>query len=325
MTAPAQDPTQEHPGAPPPPVRRDELNVFQRMLRSRTDYVYVLPAIILMAIIIAYPIFYTVRLSFYSTPKSLAMDQKIWVGLDNYRKVLEWEQFHNTTVQTMVWTVVSTTGALLLGLGTALVVARNFRLRGISRGILMVPWVVSAVAAAYVWRWILHSDLGLLSAILMRVGIISEPIVFLDDPNRAMWAIILVNIWKEFPFAMIMLLAGLQTVPDQLYRAALVDGAGTVNRFLHVTLPHLRSVTIVTGLLLILQNLNSFTLVWLMTSGGPVHSTDIWIVDIYVLAFQKINFGVASAYSVILFLVMMSFGWFYVRALSGGSSERRAA
>jgi len=313
------------PTAPAPAPRRKEPNLAQRIWRSRADYLYVMPAIIVLAIIVAYPVFYTVRLSFYTTPKTWPKTEKVWNGLENYAKVLNWQQFQNTTVQTIVWTVVSTTAATLLGLGVALVVARNFKLRSLSRGILMVPWVISAVAAAYVWRWILHSDLGLFSAILMRIGVISEPIVILDDPDRALWALILVNVWKEFPFAMIMLLAGLQTVPEQLYRAALVDGAGTVNRFIHVTLPHLRPVTIVTVLLLVLQNLNSFTLVWLMTAGGPVHSTDIWIVDIYVLAFQKLNFGVASAYSVILFLVMMSFGWFYVRALSGNTKERKAA
>ena len=124
---------------------------------------------------------------------------------------------------------------------------------------------------------------------------------------------------------MIMLLAGLQGVPDQLHRAARVDGAGTWARFWHITMPHLKGVSIVTILLLLLTNLNSFTLVWIMTGGGPAGSTDIWITQIYQLAFGRTRFGVASAYSVILFLVMMSLGYFYVKALTRGDDRNGRA
>ncbi|MGG5820260.1 carbohydrate ABC transporter permease [Falsiroseomonas sp. HW251] len=130
-------------------------------------------------------------------------------------------------------------------------------------------------------------------------------------------ALIAVNVWKEFPFAMIMMLAGLQTVPDQLHRAAMVDGAGPWQRFWHVTVPHLRSVTVVTVLLLLVANLNSFTIPFIMTGGGPAGASEIWITHIYQIAFGRIRFGLASAYSVILFMVMMTLGWFYVRALTG--------
>jgi multiple sugar transport system permease protein len=123
---------------------------------------------------------------------------------------------------------------------------------------------------------------------------------------------------------MIMMLAGLQTVPEQLHRAAIVDGAGPWDRFWHVTLPHLRGVTTVTLLLLLVANLNSFIIPWIMTAGGPVGASDLWITAIYSLAFERIRFGVASAYSVIVFIVMMVMGYFYVRALTRSSSRRRA-
>jgi multiple sugar transport system permease protein len=134
-------------------------------------------------------------------------------------------------------------------------------------------------------------------------------------------SLIVANVWKEFPFAMIMMLAGLQTVPEQLLKAARVDGANAWQRFLHVTVPHLRSVILVTTILLFVANLNSFVLVWIMTGGGPAGASQIWITQVYTLAFQALQYGRASAYSVILFIVMLGFGYFYVKALTGPKRE----
>lgn len=295
------------------------------MVRHWADYLYILPALGVMLVVIAYPVFYTVRLSFYSTPANLAMDDKIWVGLDNYKRILQSQSFRDVTSNTIEWTLISTFFAFIIGLGAALVIQREFRGRSIVRGLLLIPWVISYVSAAYIWKWLYNSDYGLINNFLIRVHLIDENINILDNIHRAMPALIIANIWKEFPFAMIMLLAGLQSVPDQLHRAALVDGAGTWARFWHVTMPQLKSVSVITLLLLLLTNLNSFTLVWIMTGGGPAGATDIWITQIYQLAFGRTRFGVASAYSVILFLVMMSVGYFYVKALTGRDDGREIA
>ncbi|MCC6674415.1 MAG: sugar ABC transporter permease [Thermomicrobiales bacterium] len=293
--------------------------------RQWNDYLYVLPALAIMLVVIAYPIFYTVRLSFYSTPPNLAMADKVWVGLDNYRRILSSDSFRSVTWNTLEWTIFSTLFAYLIGLGAALVIQREFPGRSIVRGLLLIPWVISYVSAAYIWKWLYHSDYGLINDTLVRLNIIEHNINILDNIHRALPALIIANIWKEFPFAMIMLLAGLQGVPDQLHRAALVDGAGPWARFWHITMPQLKSVSVITILLLTLTNLNSFTLVWIMTGGGPAGSTDIWITQIYQLAFGRTRFGVASAYSVILFLVMLSLGYFYVKALTRGDRQREGA
>lgn len=269
-----------------------------RFFRSRYDYLYVLPALGVMLLVIAYPIYYTIHLSFFSTPPSLAMADKVFAGFDNYIRVLQSSSFHETTINTLEWTFYSTFFAVVLGFGAALVLNRAFYGRAVLRGILLIPFVISAVAASYIWRWIYHSDFGVLGALIV------------------------VNIWKEFPFAMIMILAGLQTVPEQLLRAAQVDGASTLQRFLHVTLPHLKGVLTVTVLLLFVANLNHFTIPWIMTGGGPAGASDIWITQIYQIAFGRIRFGIASAYSVILFLVMVVIGYFYVRALSSNDERR---
>jgi multiple sugar transport system permease protein len=159
---------------------------------------------------------------------------------------------------------------------------------------------------------------------LNELNITDRNIIFLDSVKWVMPSLIVANVWKEFPFAMIMLLAGLQTVPEGLHRAAMVDGASTWHRFWHVTMPHLKSVTLITVLLLAVQNLNSFTTVFIMTGGGPANASQLWVTDIYRIAFNRTNFDVASAYSVILFGVMAILGYFYVRALTRGDGRRRA-
>jgi multiple sugar transport system permease protein len=305
-----------------PSSPRKNPNFFQRLGRSWADYLYILPALGVMILVIGYPIYYTVYLSFFNTPPSLAMADKIWVGLDNYERILKAESFRDVTWNTFYWTVFSTFFAFLLGLGAALMLNREFIGRGFLRGVLLIPWVISAVAAAYVWRWMLHSDYGVIGAITVELGITDEPVVFLDNINRVLPSLIVVNVWKEFPFAMIMLLAGLQTVPEQLHRAAMVDGAGVWERFWHITVPHLKGVTIITVLLLVVANLNSFTLPFIMTGGGPAGASELWITDVYQIAFGRTRYGLASAYSVILFIVMMTLGYFYVRALTRGDARR---
>jgi multiple sugar transport system permease protein len=310
--------TQTTASARPPRARE---GLLRRIYRHRHDYLYVAPALGVMLLVIAYPIYDTIYLSFFNTPPNLALDDKIFIGIDNYTRILGLDTFHEATWNTLVWTFFSTFFAFVLGFGAALALNREFRGRGIMRGILLIPYVISAVAASYVWRWLYHSDFGVIGAISVALGITKEPINFLDNTEIVMASLIVVNVWKEFPFAMIMMLAGLQTVPDQLLRAAQVDGAGTWHRFWHITVPHLKGVTLVTVLLLLVANLNSFTIPYIMTGGGPAGASEIWITHIYQLAFGRIRFGLASAYSVILFIVMMCMGYFYVRALTQGDDK----
>jgi multiple sugar transport system permease protein len=298
------------------PVTRRGDSVFARMTRCQADYLYVLPALLVMVLVIGYPVYYTIYLSFFDTPPSLAMSRKVFIGLGNYARLLGSESFWSATWNTLVWTIFSTLFAFVLGLVAALALDRAFFGRGFLRGVLLVPYVISAVPAAYIWRWLYHSDYGVISALATATGVVDHPINFLDNVDTVLPSLIVVNVWKEFPFAMIMILAGLQTVPEQLHRAALVDGAGAFARFWHITLPHLKGVIVVTILLTLVQNLNSFTIPFIMTGGGPAGASDLWITQIYQLAFGRIRFGLASAYSVILFVVMMGLGYFYVHALT---------
>lgn len=269
-----------------------------------------------MLLVIGYPICYTIYLSFFETPPSLAISQNVFVGLGNYARVLASDSFHQTTVNTAIWTVFSTFFSFILGFGAALALNRQFRGRGLVCGLLLIPYVISAVTASYVWIWVYNSDYGVIGAIATALSISHQPINILDNTTTVLPALIVVNVWKEFPFAMIMMLAGLQTVPDQLHRAAMVDGAGPWDCFWHITMPHVKMVATVTVLLTMVVNLNSFIIPYIMTGGGPAGASDIWITQVYQIAFGEIHFGVASAYSVILFIIMAALGYFYIRALT---------
>ena len=245
--------------------------------------------------------------------------------MDNYTAILTSDVFWRVTLNTVIWTLASTLIAFVLGFALALALHRDFFGRGMLRAIFIIPWVISAVAASYIWKWIYHSDFGIIGAVLVHSGLADRPPNFIDSVSTVLPSLIVVNIWREFPFAMIMLMAGLQTVPEQLLRAAQVDGASAWQRFWHVTFPHLRGVSTVTILLLAVANFNSFIIPWIMTGGGPSNASHIWITHIYELAFGRQRWGVASAYSVLLFFILMTLGYFYVRALSAANERRPEA
>lgn len=244
-----------------------------------------------MLIVIAYPIYYTIELSFFNTPPGLQLRDKTFIGLGNYTAILTSPVFWTVTSNTLIWTLGSTFISFVLGFASALALHRDFVGRGILRAVLIIPWVISAVAASYIWKWIYHSDFGIIGAVLVGLGLADRPPNFIDSVSTVLPSLIVVNIWREFPFAMIMMMAGLQTVPDQLLRAAKVDGANAWQRFWHVTFPHLRNVSTVTILLLAVANFNSFIIPWIMTGGGPSNASHIWITHIYELAFGRQRWG----------------------------------
>jgi multiple sugar transport system permease protein len=318
MTTLAGDAGAPRRGIPPRP------SIVRQMWINRADYLYVLPAIVVMLIVIAYPIYYTIELSFFKTPPGLQLRDKIFIGTDNYTAILSSDVFWRVTLNTTIWTLASTAIAFVLGYGAALALHRDFAGRAVLRAILIIPWVISAVAASYIWKWMYHSDFGVIGQVLVQFGFTDRQPNFIDNVHTVLPSLIVVNIWREFPFAMIMIMAGLQTVPEQLLRAAKVDGASTWQRFWHVTFPHLRGVSTVTILLLAVANFNSFIIPWIMTGGGPSNASHIWITHIYELAFGRQRWGVAAAYSVLLFVILMALGYFYVQALSGNEKEQGA-
>ncbi|TIV72227.1 MAG: sugar ABC transporter permease, partial [Mesorhizobium sp.] len=148
-------------------LQPDRPGALRNIWEHRADYAYVLPAIVVMLIVIAYPIYYTIELSFFTTPPGLQLRDKIFVGLDNYKAILTSEVFWKVTWNTLVWTFGSTFVSFVLGFATALALHREFIGRGVLRAVLIIPWVISAVAASYIWKWIYHSDFGIVGAVLV--------------------------------------------------------------------------------------------------------------------------------------------------------------
>ena len=295
--------------------------VLRQVWEHRADYVYVLPAIVVMLIVIAYPIYYTIELSFFDTPPGLQLRDKIFIGLDNYQTILTSERVLEGHLEHH--RLDGGLDALLLRarLRRALALHREFIGRGVLRAILLIPWVVSAVAASYIWKWIYHSDFGVIGAVLVGLGLTDRPPNFIDNVSTVLPSLIVVNVWREFPFAMIMLMAGLQTVPDQLLRAARSTAPAPGSASGTSPSRTCAGVSTVTILLLAVANFNSFIIPWIMTGGGPANASHIWITHIYELAFGRQRWGVAAAYSVLLFIILMTLGYFYVRALGG--NERK--
>jgi multiple sugar transport system permease protein len=273
--------------------------------------------------VIVYPFVYTVYLSFYSTPTYTP--EIVFTGVDNYVETLtDDDRFWLVVTNTLWWTFGGTLLAFVMGFAAALLVNRPMPLRGLIRSTLMTPYVIGVVVAAYGWKWMYHADFGVISGMLMQLGLISRPILFLESESLVMPSLILANAWKSFPFVMIMLLAGMQAIPQQLYNAARVDGAGRFRRFWEITVPELIPVIGVTTVLLFIANVNSFTLVWILTGGGPAYLSQILVTHIYTLSFMSLRFGYASAVSVLLFIVLMAATVVYVRALTGSSQGGRA-
>jgi multiple sugar transport system permease protein len=296
--------------------------LLQEIARHWSDYLYVAPAVLLMALVIVYPFFYTIYLSFFNTPTYTP--EIFFNGVENYQETLTDDRFWLVVKNTVIWTVGGTVGAFVLGFLAAVLVNRALPLRGLIRSALMTPYVIGAVVAAYAWRWLYHADYGVISGGLIQLRLLDRPILFLDSEALVMPSLIVTNIWKSFPFVMIMLLAGMQAIPQQLYNAARIDGAGRLRRFWEITVPELRSVIAVTTVLLFIANVNSFTLVWILTGGGPAYLSQILVTHIYTLSLLGLRFGMASAVSVLLFIILMAGTVVYFRALTRGGQVTQA-
>lgn len=294
--------------------------LMRQVGKHRADYVYIAPAIFVMALVILYPLLETIRLAFFDTPPTGA---ERFVGLRNFTDLFEDDLFWLVARNTVWWTIGSTVFSFILGLGAALLIHTRLPGMRLISGILVIPYVIGQVTAAYAWRWMLHSDFGVISQTLIQLGLLKRPILFLSSADLVMASLILVNTWKSFPFVMIMMLAGLQTIPEELYKAAKVDGANAWQQFWEITLPQLVPVITVTTVLSIIGNMNSFTIPYVMTGGGPAHQSEIVITWVNNLSFQSLRFGYSAAVAVVLFLVLFVFSYFYVRALvnRGGSGQ----
>lgn len=269
-----------------------------------------MPVGLILGGFLVFPLVSAVRLSFYNY--SFLRTGARFVGLENYKVILT-PVFWEVLSRSFVWTFGSIVAHFGLGLITGLVFNTEFRGRGILRSLALVPWVIAGVTAAYTWRWMLNPLSGLVNEVLVRVGLDSLAGNWLGA-DRAMFSVILANSWKGFPLWMLMILAALQNIPTAIDEAAKVDGAGSIKRFLYITLPYLRKTLIVTGVLDFIWTFNFFELVSLLTGGGPGRATMIMPIYIYNISFQRFAMSKACAVSVfqavfMIIAVMIALPW----------------
>jgi trehalose/maltose transport system permease protein len=293
--------------------------------RRRSAYLFLAPSLLILLLVAAWPLFRTFWLSF--TDASLSIDEVNWIGFANYKNVLSDSAWWKSVSNTLLFTLVSVTLETLAGLGIALLLHKAFWGRGLLRAAVMVPWAIPTVVSARMWSWMFNDRVGVINDILFKLGLLknpSEPVAWLADPVLSMVALILVDVWKTTPFMTLLLLAGLQSIPLQVYQSASVDGAGPFRTFWNITLPLIKPALVVAVIFRCLDALRIFDLVYIMTSN----SRDTATMSVYarenMIDFQDIGYG--STVSVLIFGIIAFFTAIYITSsklnLVGGSSEK---
>lgn len=267
-----------------------------RLRRSLQPYLWIAPALFIFSVFTLLPVAVGLYLSCTSWNGTAV---PAFNGLDNYREALHDNAYWSAIVHNMIYAVGTVAGKIVLGLGLALVMNRTLPGRAIFRTALFMPVMLSFVAIGLLWSWIYNYDFGLLNGILeaLQLGWLKQD--WLGSTSFALYALIVVDIWKWFGLHMVLFLAGLQNIPDQLYEAARIDGATSWQSFWRITLPLLLPVTAFNIVLAASGAFNVFDLVYVMTQGGPVDATNVAMTDIYREAFQFYHFGYSAALSVV--------------------------
>lgn len=290
--------------------------IFGRRLSLDARYsiigaILIAPVILILCAVVVYPLVSAIYLSLFSiyTPTM----EGDWVGFDNYSRLLQSGEFWRSLLNNVVWTAGTLTLQLVFGILIALMLHQNLVFRSLARSLILFPYFLSTVVAVLVWRWLFNDLYGVLNHMLMWAGILDMPLDWLGSTPNAMVTLIFIGAWKYFPFVVIAVLARLQSIPDELYEAAEIDGAGPVARFMDVTLPQIKEVLIVVALLRTIWDFKEFDLIYLLTGGGPIISTQTLSLMVYKEAFALNQMGGASAVAVLMMLVMLVFMTLYLR------------
>ncbi|HWR45911.1 sugar ABC transporter permease [Sporomusa sp.] len=266
-------------------------------------YLLVAPAVIFMLLIIAYPIVNSVYMSLMDY-RLFKLQDVHFVGLSNYINVLVDPIFRQSLWNSALWTILGVFFQFLFGLIMALLLNQSFKGRGVVRSLVLIPWVTPGILIGLMWKWMYDGNYGVINDILQKMHLLNDYVPWLAKSDTALFSVILTIVWQGVPFFAIMLLAGLQTIPAELYEAANVDGANRWQKFWHVTLPMLMPTIIVTSLLRIIWVSNSVDVIYAMTGGGPGYSSLTLSVYTFVKARTALDFGYSSTLSIYLTLIL---------------------
>jgi multiple sugar transport system permease protein len=278
---------------------------------SRLGLALVSPSVLIFLGLIVYPLLDSLWLSLQKA--DTITQSGPFVGLANYQAILGGAEFWGSLATTFVWTVSSVSLQVVVGVAVALLLHQTLWLRSLARGLVLFPYLLPTIVAVLVWKWLLNDLYGVLNAMLMDIGVIDAPLDWLGSMPNAMIGIVLVGVWKYFPFVVLNVLARLQSIPESLYEAARIDGAGPLARFTDMTLPQLRGVLGVVVLLRTIWDFKEFDLIFLLTGGGPVTGTQTLPLMVYKLAFPLQQMGMASAVAVLMMAVMLGLMLLYLR------------
>ena len=277
----------------------------QRRPLPMHPFVFVAPSLLLLVLLLVLPLGQAIVTS---------LTVKDAFSFDNYARALGRDDLVRLALgHTLVFAVVSTVGQYILGLLIALFLHERIPARGLFRVLFLIPWMFPAVVPGIVWRWMLDGQFGIVNELLLRVGLIHSYVAWLGTPDTALPATIVANIWRGFPFMLVMLLAALQVIPAELYKAASVDGARWFHRFWHITLPSIRDISLVVVLLGWIGSFMNFAIVQVMTNGGPANASEVLATQIYKSAFQYFDIPYAAAIGVLLLLFLSVPGAVYAR------------
>jgi multiple sugar transport system permease protein len=277
----------------------------------RLPFLLTLPTLLIVFVVIGIPLVYSVALSMHRI--NMLTQQWIFVGLQNYVDILPDPEFIAAFGRTAYFAVVTVVGGLVLGMAMALILNARFPGRDFLRSIVLIPWAMAPVAVGVLWGWMFNGEYGTLNAILFDLGLISRPIHWLGDGDTAFNLVALVHIWNHAPLASLLILAGLQSMPDNLHHAARIDGAGPVQRFFKITVPWLRPMLLLIMILTTINSIMAFDLFWIMTRGGPGSATTVFSWMGYAYAFQFFKFGEGAAILYVLTMLCLVLAWLYLK------------
>lgn len=284
-------------------------------------YFLVTPALFVICAVALYPILKAFWLGLFELNLKFGGD-KTFVGLKNYIDLFKNIRYWKSVGNTIFFTSVSVFFETVFGLGIALIMNRSFKGRGLFRASVLIPWAIPTVISAMMWKLMYNPQIGIINDILIRLGILNQALSWLGRVDLAMWSAIIADIWKTTPFMALLLLAGLQTIPQELYEAAKIDGANRWQQFKNVTFPLLKSSLLVALLFRTLQAFRVFGLIRVLTGGGPANSTESMSLFAYKILFRYMDFGKGSAASVTVFFGVLIISYIYIKVLGTDPGQR---
>ena len=287
----------------------------QRGAQSMAKYLFILPAVLFVAATTVYPLLYNVNLVLYDAPIQKFLGGNVeWVWFAQYGEVLADPAIWKSLATSLIYTVSTIVFMLVIGTALALLFNKQFPGNKLLRALLFLPYVLPSVVAANVWRWMLDGTSGLVNHVLTTLRIIPEPVFWLGSPQLALPAVILATSWTMVPFAMLLIIAGLQNIPRTTYEAAELDGAGSWTSFWRITVPLLRPVLSVVALLGFIYTFKTFDTIFIMTRGGPGDATTVMPILAYNEAFVNFDLGTGASVNTLLLVIPMILAIFYFRS-----------